>query len=122
MDVTVVGSGPNGLTAAVICARAGLRVQVIEAQQTFGGGSRTAADFEFPESCTTCAQRCTHWRWRRRFLRVRSGLPGVRLAVPHISYANPLPDRPAAIAYRDLRQTCAELEHGPSWERLLSRS
>ncbi|EUA94147.1 alanine rich dehydrogenase domain protein [Mycobacterium ulcerans str. Harvey] len=36
----------------------------------------------------------------------------MRLAVPHISYANPLPDRPAAIAYRDLRQTCAELEHG----------
>lgn len=44
---------------------------------------------------------------------------GVRLAVPEISYANPLPGRPAAIAYRDLDRTCAELEHGTSFRRLL---
>lgn len=43
----------------------------------------------------------------------------MRLAVPEISYANPLPDRPAAIAYRDLDRTCAELEHGASFRRLL---
>ena len=40
-DVTVVGTGPNGLAAAVIFAAAGLSVSVVEAQSVAGGGART---------------------------------------------------------------------------------
>ena len=119
MDVTIVGSGPNGLSTAVICARAGLSVQVLEAQPTLGGGARTSPDPEFDgvrhDICSAIHPLALASPFFAEFdLRAR----GVELAVPEISYANPLPGRPAALAYRDLERTCAELS-GASWRRLL---
>ncbi len=95
-------------------------MQVIEAQPTFGGGARTAADPEFPgvqhDICSAVHPLALASPFFAEFdLRAR----GVALAAPEISYANPLPGRPAAIAYRDLERTCAELVDGASWRRLL---
>lgn len=120
MDVTVVGSGPNGLSAAVLCARAGLKVQVLEAQSTLGGGSRTLTDPEFSgvrhDICSAIHPLALASPFFKEFdLRAR----GVGLAVPEVSYANPLPGWPAALAYRDLERTCAGLSDGDSWRRLL---
>ena len=42
-DVVVVGSGPNGLTAATMAARRGRSAIVFEANETIGGGLRSAA-------------------------------------------------------------------------------
>jgi phytoene dehydrogenase-like protein len=41
-DAVVVGAGPNGLSAAVALARTGCQVAVYEAQETVGGGCRSA--------------------------------------------------------------------------------
>lgn len=120
MDVTVVGSGPNGLAAAVVCARAGLKVQVLEAQPTLGGGARTLADPEFDgvrhDICSAIHPLALASPFFAEFdLRAR----GVGLVVPEISYANPLPGRPAAIGYHDLERTCEGLADGDSWRHLL---
>lgn len=120
MDVTVVGSGPNGLSAAVLCARAGLKVQVLEAQPTLGGGSRTLPDPQFVgvrhDICSAIHPLALASPFFAEFdLRAR----GVDLVVPQISYANPLPGRPSAIGYLDLERTCAELGDGDSWRHLM---
>ena len=78
VDVTVVGSGPNGLAAGVVCARAGLSVQVFEAEPTLGGGARTLADPEFPEVSHDICSAVHPWRWRRRSSPSSTSRPAAR--------------------------------------------
>ena len=120
VDVTIVGSGPNGLAAAVVCARAGLSVQVFEAQPTLGGGARTLADPEFSGVSHDICSAVHPLALASPFL-AEFNLParGVTLNVPEVAYANPLPGQPAAVGYHDLDRTCAELADGDSWRRLL---
>ena len=118
-DAVVVGSGPNGLAAAVTLARAGLRVRVYERADQPGGGAATR-ELTLPgfrhDVCSAVHPMAFESRFFREFgLRERVGF-----VTPEVSFAHPLHERHAGIAYRDLTRTAEAL--GPdalAYTRLL---
>ncbi|MEU6481152.1 NAD(P)/FAD-dependent oxidoreductase [Streptomyces sp. NPDC047017] len=119
-DVAIVGTGPNGLAAGVVLARAGLRVELHEGAGTIGGGLRTAPLFDsgvVHDICSAVHPMAAASPFFRAFdLAAR----GVELLQPEISYAHPLDGGRAALAHRSLAATCEHLgADGPAWRRLM---
>jgi phytoene dehydrogenase-like protein len=119
LDAIVVGSGPNGLAAAVTLARAGLSVRVYERSPVIGGAAATA-ELTLPGFHHDVGSAVHPLALASEFF-TRFGLgERIELRVPEISYGHPLPGGQAGVAWHDLERTAAGLgPDGPAWLRLL---
>ncbi|HEX8959409.1 MAG TPA: NAD(P)/FAD-dependent oxidoreductase, partial [Solirubrobacterales bacterium] len=120
-DAVVVGSGPNGLAAAIVLAEAGQSVLVREAQPTLGGGARSA-ELTLPgfvhDVCSAVHPLALGSPLFRRLPLTRFGLEWIQ---PPYALAHPFDDGTAAILERSLAATARRLgADGPAYVTLLS--
>lgn len=118
-DVAIVGAGPNGLAAGVVMARAGLSVEIFEAERIIGGGSRTMELLE-PDHLHDICSAVHPMALASPFFREFGLAERIPFVVPELSYANPLDGGRAGLAYRDLGRTALGLgRDGQAWRRLM---
>lgn len=119
-DAVVIGSGPNGLCAAIALAQAGHSVCVVEGHAEVGGGTRTA-ELTLPGFQHDVCSAVHPMGVLSGFMR---SLPlqehGLRWLHPPLSVAHPLDDGPAVLLGRDLDATAEGLgADGPRYRRLM---
>lgn len=120
----VVGSGPNGLAAAIELARNGIDVRVVEAADRIGGGTRSSeyiVDGLLHDDCSAFHPTALASPFLRELdAEFDLGSHGLHWAWPEIDLVHPpLDDGSAGILWRDLDRTCEGLGiDGGSWRRL----
>jgi len=108
-DVVVVGSGPNGLSAAIALQRAGLKILLVEAASTTGGNMRSA-ELTLPGFIHDIGSAIHPMAAGSPFF---AGLPlndfGLEYIFPEYAAAHPFDDGTAAIFESSLHNTAREL-------------
>ena len=120
-DAVVVGSGPNGLAAAITLARSGLSVLVLERNGTIGGGARSA-ELTLPgfvhDVCSAVHPLAAGSPLFKTLPLEKFGLTWIQ---PTIPLAHPLDDGSAASLHRDLDRTADSLGRDGSRYRSIMR-
>lgn len=116
---TIVGSGPNGLAAAVTLAAAGVDVTVLEASDSIGGGTRSS-QVTLPglvhDDCSGFHPLAIDTAFSRRFDLAAHGLSW---ALAPVQYAHPLDGARGAAVWRSVDRTADALgPDGSSYARL----
>src|SRR3989442_10498143 len=108
-DAIVVGSGPNGLAAAIVIAQTGRKVIVFEAEPTIGGGLRSA-ELTLPgfvhDVCSAIHPFAVVSPLFRTLPLSAYGLDWIE---PAAMLAHPFDDGTAAVVYRSVDRTSAGL-------------
>lgn len=122
LDAVVVGSGPNGLAAAIELARSGRSVRVLEAMDEPGGGTRTR-ELTLPgflhDECSAVHPMGILSPYFRQLPLAEHGLRWLKLDA---SVAHPLDDQPAVMLYRSLERTAEGLDgaDAAAWRRMVA--
>jgi len=121
-DAVVIGSGPNGLAAAITLARAGRSVMVFEAEKTIGGGVRSAQLTRpgfLHDVCSTVYPLAAASPLFRSLGLERYGLEWIH---PPAALAHPLEDGTAVLLYPNIEATAAQLGADASAYRALMQT
>jgi phytoene dehydrogenase-like protein len=116
----VIGAGPNGLSAAIVLAQAGLQVDVLEAEPTPGGAARTL-ELTLPGFRHDFGSAVFPLGAGSPFF---SSLPlsnhGLKWIHSSAALAHPLDDGTAVLLQRDLKETRDSLGiDGAAWDKLM---
>jgi phytoene dehydrogenase-like protein len=118
-DAVIIGSGPNGLAAAIRLAQEGLAVKVFEKAETVGGGTRTL-ELTQPgfhhDICSAIHPMAKSSPFLNKLPLEKYGLEWVQ---PEVPVAHPLDDQPAGALFRSFDKTVAHLQaDGPVYKKL----
>ncbi|MFC6882332.1 MULTISPECIES: phytoene desaturase family protein [Actinomadura] len=118
-SAVVVGSGPNGLAAALTLAAEGVSVRVVEAADTLGGGTRSS-ELTLPgllhDECSGFHPLLLGSAFAERFDLTGAGLT-YRWA--DAEFAHPLDGGRGATLWRSVEETAAALgRDGTAWRRV----